>query len=53
MSAVVIQFPGWLVEEMAGCFRAFDDQVKGELIILPCVRFERPPEKPKRKSRGG
>lgn len=36
----VIPFPTWMAETEPR-FRAFDDRVMGEVIILPCVRVER------------
>jgi hypothetical protein len=41
MSGDVVQFPLHRVVEHEGCFRAFSDDVKGEVVILPCVRIER------------
>lgn len=40
MSAEIISFPSWMAEGEPR-FRAFDDGVTGEIIILPVVRIER------------
>lgn len=45
----VIRFPTELVDELAGCFRAFDDRVKCEVVILPVVRIERDQPLPRRR----
>lgn len=36
----VVPFPAWMAET-APKFRAFDDAVTGQVIILPVVRIER------------
>lgn len=47
----VIPFPAWMAETPPK-FRAFDDDVKGQVIILPVVRVERETlKKPMRKIR--
>lgn len=44
----VVPFPTWMAET-APRFRAFDDGVTGEIIILPVVRVERDPQNPPKK----
>jgi hypothetical protein len=48
MSAEIIAFPIWRVLD-EGRFPAFDDEIKGEIVLLPLVRIERAEEKPQRR----